>query len=541
MAKLKEEYDVVVVGAGSAGCAVAYRLAKESNLDVLLLEAGSPAKNPMLHMPLGFAFLLKEHDNNWNYKTQPEPHLNNREVDLPRGKVLGGCSAINGMVYIRGQKEDFDDWAMMGNPGWSYDEVLPLFKRSEDNENGANEYRGSGGPLWVGNVTNEFPICEAFIDACEHAGHPRNEDVNAESQVGAGFFPNNIKKGKRWSSATAFLGAGEKLPNLTVESFANTKRVVVENGKAVAVEFAKTDKKGNEKSTQTIKVRKEVVLSGGAINSPKILEMSGIGNETFLAEHGITTVKHLPGVGENLHDHWNAYIKRTVDNGSTYFAESKPLAIIKNLFRYMFKKTGFLGNPAALVAVFYQSLEESGRAESQIHFAPAASENDAKGNMVPIDGITIAACGLRPTSRGYTHITSSDYREKPAIHVNYLDTEYDKRVAVESLKKARAIFEEAPLKPYGGKELEPSAKYQEDEELFEYIQQTGEPVHHLAGSCKMGKDDMAVVDHELKVHGIAGLRVADASIMPVVVSGNTHAACVMIGEKCAQMILDASA
>jgi len=540
MSKLKPEYDVIIIGAGSAGCAAAYRIAKESKLDVLLLEAGTPAKSPLFSMPLGFAFLLKEHDNNWNYKTTAEPNLNNREVELPRGKVLGGCSAINGMVYIRGQKEDYDDWAMMGNPGWSYEDVLPIFKRSEENENGANQFRGAHGPLWVGNVKNEFPICDAFIDACVQAGHPRNDDVNGESQVGAGFFPNNVKNGKRWSSATAFLGAGADLPNLHVETLANTKRVVIENGKAVAVEFVKTTKKNKILSTHTVKARKEIIVSGGAINSPKILEMSGIGQKDRLEKLGIKLEKELPGVGENLHDHWNAYIKRTVANGSTYFAESKPLAMIKNLFRYLFKKTSFLANPAALVTVFYQSVEESGRAESQIHFAPAASEVDAKGNMLPIDGITIAACGLRPTSRGHTHIQSADVLDKPAIHVNFLDTDYDKKVAVESLRKARDIFKEQALKTFGGEELVPSAKLESDEDLLAYIKETGEPVHHLAGSCKMGKDDMAVVNHELKVHGIEGLRVADASIMPVVVSGNTHAACVMIGERAADFVLAAS-
>ena len=540
MPKLKQAYDIIVIGAGSAGCAVAYRIAAESNLEVLLLEAGSPAKSPLFHMPLGFAFLLKEHDNNWNYKTQNEPNLANREIELPRGKVLGGCSAINGMVYVRGQKEDFDDWALMGNSGWSYEELLPYFKRSEDNENGASEHHGVGGPLWVGNVTNEFPLCEAFIEAAGEAGHPRNDDINASSQLGAGFFPNNIKKGKRWSSATAFLSAGKHLPNLTVETYANTQRVIIENGQAVGVEFVKTNKKGAIQSSHTVKARREVVISGGAINSPKILEMSGIGQADLLSKHGIDVVKDLPGVGENLHDHWNAYIKRTIDHGSTYFAESKPLAMIKNLFRYVFTGGSFLGNPAALVAVFYQSVQASGRAESQIHFAPAASENDAKGNMIPIDGVTIAACGLRPTSRGFCHITSSDVQAKPEIQVNYLETEYDKQVAVESLKKAREIFEQTALAPFGGSELVPGSGIQDDESLFEYIQTTGEPVHHLAGSCKMGQDEHAVVDHQLKVHGIKGLRVADASIMPVVVSGNTHAACVMIGEKCADMILKAA-
>ncbi len=529
---MNQEYDVIVVGAGSAGCALAYRLAQSSNLQVALLEAGSPAKNLMLHIPLGFAFLLKEHDNNWNYTTVNEPFLNNRKVDLPRGKVLGGCSAINGMVYVRGQKEDYDRWAELGNDGWAFEDVLPYFKRSEDHENGDDHFHGSGGPLWVGNVKNEFPICEDFIRAAEDCGHARNHDINAEAQEGVGYFPHNIKNGKRWSSATAFLGEGKNLANLTVIPFANVSKVLTDNKKVTGVEC---EIKG-QKTTLTAK--KEVVLCGGAINSPKILELSGIGDPEQLAKHRIDVVHELPGVGENLHDHWNAYLIRSVSSGDTYYSEAKPLRMIKNLFRYLFKKEGFLSNPAALVAVFYKSSDSVARADSQIHFAPAASEKDAKGNMVPIEGITIASCNLRPTSRGSTHITSSDMQAKPDILVNYLETENDQKVAIDAFRKTRDIFTKVALQSYGGEELGPGSAIESDEDILNYIRDTGDPVHHLAGSCKMGSDDMAVVDAQLKVHGIEGLRVADASIMPEVVSGNTHAACVMIAEKCADYILN---
>jgi len=527
----EQEYDVVVVGAGSAGCALAYRLAKSTRLRILLLEAGSPAKNMMLHIPLGFAFLLKEHKNNWSYKTEPEPDLNQREIELPRGKVLGGCSAINGMVYVRGQKEDYDRWAELGNSGWSYDEVLPYFKVSEDCENGANQYHGVGGPLWVGNVRNEFPICEDFIQAAQSAGHKRNNDINAESQEGVAYFPHNIKNGKRLSSASAFLEAGKGLDNLTVIPYANVKRVVVEQGKATAVECEING------SPKRFAVNKEVVLCGGAINSPKILEMSGIGQSDLLNKLNIPVVHELPGVGENLHDHWNTYLIRAVTQGETYFTESKPLRMLKNLFRYIFKKEGFLSNPAALIAVFYKSSPDVGRADSQIHFAPAASEKDSKGNMVPIEGVTTASCNLRPSSRGSTHINSADLEDTPSIKVNYLQTEEDQKVAIEAFKRSREIFEASSLQSYGGEELQPGAEVRSDEEILTYIRDTGEPVHHLAGSCKMGSDDMAVVDTELKVHGVESLRVADASIMPEIVSGNTHAACVMIGEKAADMII----
>jgi len=533
-------YDYIVVGAGSAGCALASRLAERANGSVLLLEAGSEARNLMLHIPLGFAFLLKPHKNNWAYRTQPEPYLNNRRVDLPRGKVLGGCSAINGMVYVRGQAADYDRWAHLldngeGNQGWSYQDVLPYFKRSEDHENGRNAFHDIGGPLWVGNllngnVKNEFPICNHFIKAAEQAGHPYNPDINAATQEGAGFFPHNIKNGKRWSSATAFLA--NKPQNLTIITNANTHKVLIENKKVMGVECLI--------GSDVVKfaVAREVILCGGAINSPKLLELSGIGNAELLRKHNIPVVLHLPGVGENLHDHWNAYIKSGVRNSATYFSEAKPLRMIVNLCRYLFKKESFLANPAALIAVFYKSHKGAERADSQIHFAPAASDVDAKGNMVPIEGITIASCGLRPTSRGATHIVSNNNSQAPAIQVNYLQSEHDKQVAIAAFRRSREILQQPAMQACGSVELEPGVSVESDADILSYIIRTGDPVHHLAGSCKMGSDAMAVVDEKLRVRGINGLRVADASIMPDIVSGNTHAACVMIAEKAADFIIN---
>ncbi len=528
---MPKQFDVIVVGAGSAGCALAYRLAKESDLQVLLLEAGSSDESMMIHMPMGFAFLLKPHKNNWAYRSQPERHLNNREVDLPRGKVLGGCSSINGMVYIRGQKEDFDRWSALGNKGWSYDEVLPYFIRSEDREGGSDSFHGVGGPLWVSEIVDEFPIHQAFIDASVQAGHVFNADVNGDTQEGVSWFPRNIKNGKRYSSARAFLGAGKDLDNLTVVTHANVLQVLLDNGKAIAVDV---EVKGK---SLTFLANKEVVLSGGAINSPKLLELSGIGQKERLEALGIAVKRHLPGVGENLQDHWNSYIKQRVKGAKTYYSEAKGAAMVKSLLCYIFSKKGFLANSAATVAVFYRGLDSSKTPDCQIHFAPAASEVDAKGNMVPIDAVTIASCPVRPTSRGCVHIRSGDVSEAPAIRLNYLATDDDRALAVAAFRKARSILAQDALRESVGSEFEPGAQVQSDGDILEYIKNTGEPVHHLAGSCKMGSDAMAVVDSQLRVHGLKNLRVADASVMPDIVSGNTHAACVMIGEKCADFIL----
>lgn len=528
---MQQAYDVIVVGAGSAGCAVAYRIARESRLQVLLVEAGSADRSPLIHMPMGFAFLQKPHRNNWAYQTLPEKYLDKRRIDLPRGKVLGGCSSLNGMVYVRGQKEDFDRWAAVGNRGWSYQDVLPVFKRSENNPHADARYHGTCGPLRVGAITDEFPIHSAFIEAAIKAGHQFNPDVNGDYQAGVGWFPCNIYKGRRFSSARAFLGAGKRLANLTVMTNTLVHRVLLEKGRACGVEV---ERRGRILS---VRAHKEVILCGGAVNSPQLLELSGIGQPERLRAAGIGVNKALPGVGENLQDHWNSYIKQRATGVKSYYSETQGLGLARNLWRYMFRRQGFIANPAATLVVFYQSSAAAQRPDSQIHFAPAASEVDAKGNMVPIDAVTVAVCHLRPSSRGSVHVRSSNAQNPPAITLNYLQTESDQQLSISAFRQARDLLGQEPLNTLLGGEYEPGSQVLSDAEILSYMRRSGEPVHHLAGSCKMGSDDLAVVDERLAVHGISGLRVADASIMPELVSGNTHATCVMIGERCADFVL----
>ena len=531
---MEQSFDYIVVGAGSAGCALAYRLAENTAHRVLLLEAGGRAWNPMIHVPLGFAFLLKKHRNNWNYTTRAEPHLNGRLVDLPRGRVLGGCSAINGMVYVRGQAADYDHWASLGNDGWSYADVLPYFRRSEDFEGGANTYHGTHGPMHVSLTEAEFPLCEDFINGAKQSGHPFNADINGPSQEGVGYFPATIKRGRRQTSAGAFLKIGRGLKNLTVLTGAETRKIEISDQRATGVECVI---RGN---SVRFTASREVVACAGAINSPKLLELSGIGQAERLQRLGIPLIRDLPGVGENLHDHWNSYIVREVQQGATYFSESKPLPMLRNLLRYLTSGDGFLGKPAAHVAVFYSALTQGGHPDAQIHFSPAASVASDSGNLTPIDGVTIASCGLRPTSRGSTHISTAHPEHTPDICVNYLATGHDQQLAVAAFRKARDILAAEALAVYGGSEVRPGAGVPSDEDILNYICREGDPVHHLAGSCKMGSDELAVVDSRLQVRGIDGLRVADASIMPAIVSGNTHAACVMIAEKTADMMLQTS-
>ena len=533
----ENSYDYIIVGAGSAGCALAYRLSREASRRVLLLEAGGRDSLPMIHIPLGFAFLMKNEKVNWCYETEAEVNMHGRKLSWPRGKVLGGSSSINGMVYIRGQQQDYDNWAAQGNKGWSYQEVLPYFKRSQHRAEGANEYHGYGGPLWVESVANgdKLELADLFIQAAVQTGLPYNDDFNGASQEGAGYYQLNIRNGQRQSSARTFLKQCEHRPNLVLKTGALTRRILLENGRAAGVEYETTDRKGSHRVTA--RARAEVILCGGVINSPQLLELSGIGNREILEQADIECKHHLPGVGENLQDHLTINIQQGLQGVTTFFEETRPLAMTKNLFKYLFRRKGLLAHPASQAGVFLRSSSEVERPDGQIHFAPAASEADKKGNLKTRPGTTATICHLRPESRGSVHITSPRATDHPAIKANYLDSEQDRQAIVALVRKVREIFQAPALDRYRAKEFRPGAAIQSDEEILEFVKAEAESVYHPVGSCKMGADEMAVVDDRLRVHGIDGLRVADASIMPTILSGNTHAACVMIAERCADMLL----
>ena len=537
MTRSDNEYDYIIIGAGSAGCALAYRLSADPRTRVLLLEAGGRDRHPVIHMPLGFALLMKHKTLNWCYQTEPERQLDNRRLSWPRGKVLGGTSAINGMVYIRGQREDFDHWRALGNRGWGYEEVLPYFKRSEHKAEGGDEFHGVDGPLWVEEVAaaDRLELAELFVRAAVQTGLPRNADFNGASQEGAGFYQLNIRRGRRQSTARTFLARCEGRPNLVLATGALCQRVLLRDQRAVAVEYRRSN------ALVTAHARREVILCSGVINSPQLLELSGIGNPDLLAGLGIAPLVHLPGVGENLQDHLTINIQQGLHGLITFYEETRPLHMVKNLFRYLFQGRGLLAHPASQAGVFFRSDAARTRPDAQVHFAPAASEDDGKGNLRTSPGTTATVCHLRPRSRGSVHIQSSDPMVYPRIHANYLDHDHDRRALVAAVHKVREFFAAPALAPHRGREFLPGAGVVSDEDILAYIRTHAESVYHPVGTCRMGCDEMAVVDERLRVRGVAGLRVADAAIMPRITSGNTNATAIMIAEKCADMLIEDAA
>ena len=530
----QQEYDYIVIGAGSAGCVLANRLSADPSNKVLLLEAGARDWNPWIHVPVGYFKTMHNPSTDWCYMTEPDKGIAERRLQWPRGKVLGGSSSLNGLLYVRGQKEDYDRWEELGNKGWSFKDVLPYFKKSEDQERGADEYHGVGGLLKVSDLRLRRPIADMFIKAAEQIGIPFNKDYNGENQEGVGYFQQTAHKGFRWSTAKGFLRPARKRANLTVLTHAHTSRILFEDNKAVGVEFLQNG------ALKQVKASKEVVLSAGAIGSPQILQLSGVGPKDILDKHNIPVVKEMPGVGQNLQDHLQIRLvfktkQNTLnDELNSYFKQ------FKVGLQYFFKRTGPLTLAASQIAIFTKSSPEVERPDIQFHMQPLSADKPGDG-VHPFSAFTASVCQLRPHSSGYLEIKSTDPLEHPAIHPNYLSDERDLEVAVNSIKVARRIAEAPALAPEILDEYVPGREFQTDEELLDAARQYSQTIYHPTSTCKMGDDDMAVVDDRLRVHGIEGLRVADASIMPEIVSGNTNAPSIMIGEKASDMILEDNA
>lgn len=517
-------YDYIIVGAGSAGCTLASRLSEDPHTTVLLLEAGGPDKQQEIHVPAAFSKLFKT-PVDWEYYTEEEPQMANRKMYWPRGKVLGGSSSINAMIYIRGHRHDYDSWRDAGNEGWGYTDVLPYFKKAENQERGPSEYHGVGGPLNVMDMRYVNPLSRAFVEACKEAGIPENTDFNGAVNEGAGVYQTTQKKGERWSTVNAYLKPALSRSNLTVRSETQVARVVIENGRATGVAYMQ----GGQIITE--RANREVLVCGGAINSPQILMLSGIGPADHLKSVGIEVALDLPGVGENLQDHLVAgAVYRSTQPISLNSAEN-----IKNLLTYLLFKKGPLTSTIAEAGGFIKTQPDLSAPDIQYHFAPAFYK--AHGfEKVEGHGFTIGPTLLHPKSRGRILLRSSDPFASAVIHANYLSEEEDARTLLAGLKLAHEIAHTRAFDAYRGPEIEPLTWKREDKEVIDSIRQSAETIYHPAGTCKMGTDAMAVVDAQLRVRGIEGLRVVDASIMPTVVGGNTNAPTIMIAEKAAEMI-----
>ncbi len=531
------EFDYIIVGAGSAGCVLANRLTEDGKSSVLLLEAGGKDSSLMIHIPVGYAQTLKDPKVNWLYETEPDPGTHDRVHTWPRGKVLGGSSSINGLLYIRGQRQDYDGWAQLGLRGWSYDDLHPYFLRSQHQERDGMDGHAKGGPLNVSDVTEKHPVSDAVIEAGKALGLP-HRDVNGEDQEGIAYYQLTVKNGRRWSAAVAYLNPAKQRPNLHIETKALAARVLFEGKRAIGVEYTQNGQ------SHTAKARAEVILAGGAINSPQLLELSGIGDPQRLQALGIETVSALPGVGENLQDHFVIGNRYRMKPGSpSVNQQSRGLAMIGEVFKYLTQRKGLLTLSAAHIAAFIKTRPELATPDVQYHILPATMDlqkmtetGDMELEKEP--GITIAPCQLRPESRGSVHIKSAAHDQHPAIRPNYLSDPLDQQTAVAGIRWARDLAQQAPLADYIEHELEPGEALQSDAELLEFARETGGTIYHPVGTCKMAPDGdpMGVVDDRLRVRGVENLRVVDASVMPRLVSGNTNAPTIAIAEKACDMI-----
>ena len=525
-------FDYIVVGAGSAGCVLANRLTASGRHRVLLLEAGGEDRNLWIHVPIGYAKLFADAKHNWLYNSEPEPELGGRSIIQPRGKVLGGSSSINGLLYIRGQAEDFNHWRQLGNAGWSFEDVLPYFRRAEDQQRGADDLHGVGGPLSVRDVSEPHPLCDAFIAACGEAGLPRNDDFNGPDQEGAGYFQLTTRNGRRWSTARGYLKPARKRHNLAVVSNALTTRILFDGRRAVGVEYRK------DGATHTARANAEVILSSGAFNSPQLLQLSGVGPADLLRQHGIDVIADMKGVGADLQDHYQARFNYRCNTRNTMNDMMGSMAgRVAAGLRYALLRKGFLTIGAGYAGGFFKTDPKMATPDVQFHFILFSA--DAVGQKLhPWPGFLASICQLRPESRGTLRIKSADPAQAPAIQPRYLTAQADRDSVVAGMQLLRRVMGQPAIARYIDEELMPGPQVQSDADLLAFARAKGTTVFHPTSTCRMGSDVAAVVDERLRVRGFAGLRVADASIMPTVVSGNTNAACVMIGEKASDMILE---
>ncbi|MFN9740162.1 MAG: GMC family oxidoreductase [Pseudomonadota bacterium] len=524
-------YDYIIVGAGSAGCVLANRLSSDPSRRVLLLEAGPSDWHPFIHMPAGIAKLVGKKGVNWDYSTEPEPHLGNRRLWWPRGKVLGGSSSINAMCYIRGHRADYDEWAALGATGWDWASVLPYFKRAEHNERGADAFHGTGGPLNVDDLRHHNPLSDVFLAASAEAGFGSNGDFNGARQDGFGYYQVTQKGGARCSTAAGYLTPARGRSNLTVVTGALARRVLLDGARAVGVEYS------HRGSVVRAEAAREVLLCGGALNSPQLLLLSGIGPADDLRRHGIAMAAESPEVGANLHDHLDACTIHRCSRDVTY-DHTNDLAVA---WEYYLHRRGIGTSNVAESGGFVRSdLAPDERPDIQFHFVPAMLEDHGRQRL-PGHGYTLHACALRPLSRGRVALASADPAAKVRIHANYLGDPqgFDLRVLIEAVRLSRRILQQPAFRDWQAGEIFPGEDARDDAALADFVRRKAETIYHPVGTCRMGADARAVVDPQLRVNGVAALRVVDASVMPRLIGGNTNAPTVMIAERAGDLVLAA--